>query len=105
MVDPSLNVLDPSSSNSGGGALLLHTDANIIGTGRFIPQISSTPAAIAGNQGLNLENSIAASTPNELDLVGVVTSDGSGNLIRSEEHTSELQSLTNLVCRLLLEKK
>src|SRR5438093_5769751 len=26
-------------------------------------------------------------------------------MIRSEEHTSELQSLTNLVCRLLLEKK
>src|SRR5262249_59693029 len=26
-------------------------------------------------------------------------------LDRSEEHTSELQSLTNLVCRLLLEKK
>src|SRR5258706_8461618 len=31
----------------------------------------------------------------------------SGELLqsRSEEHTSELQSLTNLVCRLLLEKK
>src|SRR5438093_11974735 len=28
-----------------------------------------------------------------------------GEAIRSEEHTSELQSLTNLVCRLLLEKK
>src|SRR5437016_9222853 len=28
-----------------------------------------------------------------------------GNTVRSEEHTSELQSLTNLVCRLLLEKK
>src|SRR5438093_8454324 len=27
------------------------------------------------------------------------------HLRRSEEHTSELQSLTNLVCRLLLEKK
>src|SRR5437016_11337355 len=26
-------------------------------------------------------------------------------MARSEEHTSELQSLTNLVCRLLLEKK
>src|SRR5262249_56547271 len=26
-------------------------------------------------------------------------------MFRSEEHTSELQSLTNLVCRLLLEKK
>src|SRR5438046_6267198 len=28
-----------------------------------------------------------------------------GLFSRSEEHTSELQSLTNLVCRLLLEKK
>src|SRR5437016_6899291 len=28
-----------------------------------------------------------------------------GSELRSEEHTSELQSLTNLVCRLLLEKK
>src|SRR5437016_10086661 len=28
-----------------------------------------------------------------------------GLAARSEEHTSELQSLTNLVCRLLLEKK
>src|SRR5262249_60692957 len=28
-----------------------------------------------------------------------------GQTERSEEHTSELQSLTNLVCRLLLEKK
>src|SRR5262249_61904478 len=27
------------------------------------------------------------------------------DILRSEEHTSELQSLTNLVCRLLLEKK
>src|SRR5437016_7070745 len=30
---------------------------------------------------------------------------GVADLNRSEEHTSELQSLTNLVCRLLLEKK
>src|SRR5438093_4478309 len=30
---------------------------------------------------------------------------GSKTPARSEEHTSELQSLTNLVCRLLLEKK
>src|SRR5262249_60917459 len=33
-----------------------------------------------------------------------ITAAGNGGL-RSEEHTSELQSLTNLVCRLLLEKK
>src|ERR1035438_4840319 len=30
--------------------------------------------------------------------------DESGNVRRSEEHTSELQSLRHLVCRLLLEK-
>src|SRR5256885_2794795 len=30
---------------------------------------------------------------------------GSGASLRSEEHTSELQSPCNLVCRLLLEKK
>src|SRR5437016_9954817 len=35
--------------------------------------------------------------------VGVA--DSRRQLRRSEEHTSELQSLTNLVCRLLLEKK
>src|SRR2546430_11885230 len=29
----------------------------------------------------------------------------SGSMERSEEHTSELQSQSNLVCRLLLEKK
>src|SRR2546430_6644080 len=44
---------------------------------------------------------------------GVVISDGSDEMspwrhnppIRSEEHTSELQSQSNFVCRLLLEKK
>src|SRR5205814_10038448 len=30
---------------------------------------------------------------------------GDENALRSEEHTSELQSLRHLVCRLLLEKK
>src|SRR2546430_9024086 len=31
--------------------------------------------------------------------------DGRDGAVRSEEHTSELQSQSNLVCRLLLEKK
>src|SRR5688572_31412960 len=40
------------------------------------------------------------------DLGTVNLSNGSLNFnIRSEEHTSELQSQSNLVCRLLLEKK
>src|SRR2546426_8837267 len=34
-----------------------------------------------------------------------VRADGGGRFSRSEEHTSELQSPCNLVCRLLLEKK
>src|SRR5256885_12733282 len=38
-----------------------------------------------------------------IDLAGV--SEAQGEITRSEEHTSELQSPCNLVCRLLLEKK
>src|SRR2546427_5266731 len=34
-----------------------------------------------------------------------MTSHPSTRILRSEEHTSELQSQSNLVCRLLLEKK
>src|SRR5258706_6333326 len=41
-----------------------------------------------------------------LAATGIKILDGIGaTCVRSEEHTSELQSLTNLVCRLLLEKK
>src|SRR5690606_41980832 len=39
------------------------------------------------------------------ELVEVVTGDVGVQVERSEEHTSELQSRENLVCRLLLEKK
>src|SRR2546430_6742970 len=35
----------------------------------------------------------------------VIAERGGARWIRSEEHTSELQSQSNLVCRLLLEKK
>src|SRR5437016_7820610 len=41
-----------------------------------------------------------AAAPGTTEWDGAPTADA-----RSEEHTSELQSLTNLVCRLLLEKK
>src|SRR5437016_10976474 len=46
--------------------------------------------------------------PSKLPKVGADRTRGLDFLfgaLRSEEHTSELQSLTNLVCRLLLEKK
>src|SRR5688572_31295667 len=37
--------------------------------------------------------------------VGAALASAGPNSLRSEEHTSELQSQSNLVCRLLLEKK
>src|SRR5690606_40668868 len=40
-----------------------------------------------------------------LEHVGAGTVEDPGITCRSEEHTSELQSRENLVCRLLLEKK
>src|SRR5690606_19098363 len=39
------------------------------------------------------------------DTVNCIIADNRGKWKRSEEHTSELQSRENLVCRLLLEKK
>src|SRR5438034_7553130 len=39
------------------------------------------------------------------NIVGVVLQCNNFEVIRSEEHTSELQSHSDLVCRLLLEKK
>src|SRR5438034_7936553 len=38
-------------------------------------------------------------------LAGAAAADLGAHLVRSEEHTSELQSHSDLVCRLLLEKK
>src|SRR5262249_61743196 len=40
-----------------------------------------------------------------IDTCSATAVGGASLASRSEEHTSELQSLTNLVCRLLLEKK
>src|SRR5438046_6491457 len=62
---------------------------------RWSPSVSCAPAGVT--------RPAAASTRNASDsprtaLEIIVEA-------RSEEHTSELQSLTNLVCRLLLEKK
>src|SRR2546426_6351533 len=52
---------------------------------------------------LDLEELRKFSSVIESDVFEVLTVEGS--LKRSEEHTSELQSPCNLVCRLLLEKK
>src|SRR5256885_7686193 len=47
----------------------------------------------------------ASALPASTSSTSVGAAFGSTPMVRSEEHTSELQSPCNLVCRLLLEKK
>src|SRR2546430_8918628 len=69
-------------------------------TSRRVHTRSVSPAAIAGGRGCHV---LAEPVP----LVGRGCGNGTRRLAwgkqRSEEHTSELQSQSNLVCRLLLE--
>src|SRR2546427_9455711 len=88
-------------------------------------EIAQIPAAVAcpGPRGgePHLERRDAAPRPHEISRVEAFELGGRGRMVarhqverpvgealpqtRSEEHTSELQSQSNLVCRLLLEKK
>src|SRR5688572_8492273 len=80
------------------------------------PEVEVVLAAIVGGAGLmpSLEGllagkEIALANKEALVMAGEIfvrTAKKKGvRLLRSEEHTSELQSQSNLVCRLLLEKK
>src|SRR5260370_30427345 len=67
--------------------------------------LQNVPVAVTAISAAQLA-ATGISTSQDLSLVtpGLVTPQAAG-YIRSEEHTSELQSHLNLVCRLLLEKK
>src|SRR5690242_20912376 len=71
------------------------------GLRRMIEELLVEPDWATGLVGLDLLDQalypLLYGTPEQRPLVEV--------LVRSEEHTSELQSHVNLVCRLLLEKK
>ncbi len=87
LVDPALNILDPSNSSGGGSALLLHTDASIIGTGVLIPQVVSGSPTFSQNHALNLINSVTSLTPpNEVHLVGRLASDGAANFTGTADY-------------------
>src|SRR2546430_4953683 len=51
------------------------------------------------------EETIRTLSPDDIKSSSGGDSIGASSVSRSEEHTSELQSQSNLVCRLLLEKK
>src|SRR5438270_10461034 len=54
------------------------------------------------NQGIGISALVFFAAVRQIFVRGTVAED---LMFRSEEHTSELQSQSNLVCRLLLEKK
>src|SRR5688572_32457424 len=54
---------------------------------------------------LQIDTGLIARTTRNIPLSKVQDVTVSASIPRSEEHTSELQSQSNLVCRLLLEKK
>src|SRR5438270_7453797 len=70
--------------------LSLHDALPISPGGRPVPSDATLIGVLAGNPASRLRPAVRAAR------VGAS---------RSEEHTSELQSQSNLVCRLLLEKK
>src|SRR5438093_6400963 len=75
----------------------------IVGAPRLTTTVTGAPGAstvVAGGRvSIAIPRGVAACTDSTWPTVRPAAA------TRSEEHTSELQSLTNLVCRLLLEKK
>src|SRR5207248_5261940 len=69
--------------------------------------VSSGTNTIAGTRTERIRNAIKAQTKSGLSARAPEKWDGRAGtrIVRSEEHTSELQSPYDLVCRLLLEKK
>src|SRR5688572_7981570 len=75
--------------------------------GRF--EASGTSATIfgsaVGGAALPAASAVAGGAGSTTSSLGAKNDSKSTSAGRSEEHTSELQSQSNLVCRLLLEKK
>src|SRR5438093_3466312 len=91
-------------------AALLHLGLSLIGS-RLLRGGRSTPGSRAA-AGLRQQGTRSQHRRQNQSLHSCISFGGCirsplqlHHASRSEEHTSELQSLTNLVCRLLLEKK
>src|SRR5205807_7163076 len=96
------------SSSPGGGGF---TPANVQGQYESVAQSNSSPTSIALIEA-NFTQTGTDVFAGKQSVVLILGTQGSTGITltglggeRSEEHTSELQSPCNLVCRLLLEKK
>src|SRR2546430_12721085 len=67
---------------------------------RIARELGGSPVRVAGDKKLLYHAAAAMAAGHILAVEEAATQ----LLVRSEEHTSELQSQSNLVCRLLLEK-
>src|SRR5438093_4093058 len=92
---PPISTLFPYTTLFRSGQLVVLESTTYPGTTRelMLPSLESTGLKVG-------EDFFLAFSPERVD-----PGNERFNTRRSEEHTSELQSLTNLVCRLLLEKK
>src|SRR5262245_62469927 len=73
------------------------------GPGRTVDASLGPPVELGG--GRHRIGAKQGSLENRSNRAGIVPVVAPSSATRSEEHTSELQSLRHLVCRLLLEKK
>src|SRR5690606_41536764 len=77
----------------------------LAGLARGLPQAVEDFPGGAGHQGDAVEGAVGESVQLAAGAAEARGIERKGWAVRSEEHTSELQSRENLVCRLLLEKK
>src|SRR5688572_31248385 len=84
---------------------------NILFTGSWLASLNSSrlkPFGVTPEQ-YNVLRILRGSHPKPMMLADItcrmIDRNSNATRLRSEEHTSELQSQSNLVCRLLLEKK
>src|SRR5258706_4151186 len=82
--------------------LSLHDALPIFSNGNVIDELIATPGNV---QTATINRSGLLNKAVDLTPFNQTPNALGADQPRSEEHTSELQSLTNLVCRLLLEKK
>src|SRR5438034_6887211 len=91
-----LGVLGHLSRLSGTPSLSLSAGQPVASTG--------VPGTVSGQRSIP-SNTLSPSESEGQPFASTVAPAGVSGHLRSEEHTSELQSHSDLVCRLLLEKK